>query len=165
MKANELMIGDLITFKDSLETDKRPLPIKVVELHGYNNYILAAIDGDDTCDELELNDEIVPIPITQEILNNNAISLPQEDLDYSPCSVCADAMCRYKDINRKYCLPKRASTPKTYEWRFTIGCSEICTVIYNTWTKTFICHDFHLKYVHQLQHALRLCGIEKEIVL
>ena len=27
------------------------------------------------------------------------------------------------------------------------------------------CFNGHLKYVHELQHALRLCGIDKEIVL
>lgn len=33
MKANELMQGDYITFKDSVETDETPLPIKLTYSH------------------------------------------------------------------------------------------------------------------------------------
>lgn len=34
-------------------------------------------------------------------------------------------------------------------------------------SNTFVVNaaEFQIKYVHQLQHALKLCGIEKEIVL
>lgn len=30
---------------------------------------------------------------------------------------------------------------------------------------TFVVFDTEIRYVHELQHALRLCGIEKEIVI
>lgn len=84
-------------------------------------------------------DEIEPIPITKEILEKNGF---KEDDDGV-----------YGDSN-SYFIP-------TYQSGFDIG----------TW-ETHIeptegIGDFsgNLKYVHQLQHALKLCGIKKEIVL
>ena len=32
-------------------------------------------------------------------------------------------------------------------------------------SESFVLHDINIRSVHELQHALRLCGIEKEIVL
>lgn len=83
--------------------------------------------------------ELKPIPITKEILEKNGF---KEDGDWV-----------YGDSD-SYFIP-------TYQSGFDIG----------TW-ETHIeptegIGDFsgNLKYVHELQHALRLCGIEKEIVL
>ena len=75
MKASELMQGDYITFKDSVETDETPMPIKVLGLgymgRGIENEALVEIDGDKTGDIIEINDECVGIPLTEEILQKN----------------------------------------------------------------------------------------------
>ena len=75
MKANELMQGDYITFKDSIETDETPLPVKVIGIgyvwRGIENEALVEINGDETCDIIEIDDECVGIPITEKILEKN----------------------------------------------------------------------------------------------
>ena len=88
-----------------------------------------------------------PIQITSEILEKNGITLLEVG-DNGP------------------------STPKKYLNRFEKW------FIHTTWKDTFLWFDrytkeYHLhnmsgaefKYVHELQHALRLCGIKEEIVL
>lgn len=89
-----------------------------------------------------------PIPITAEILEKNGIKL--------------------KEVG-----DNGISTPPEWRNRFEKW------VLRTQWKDTFIWYDrtakyWHLYdnmgaakllYVHELQHALRLCGIEKEIVL
>lgn len=84
-------------------------------------------------------DEVQPILLTPEILEKNGF---KEDGDGV-----------YRDSN-SYFIP-------TYQSGFDIG----------TW-ETHIeptegIGDFsgNLKYIHELQHALRLCGVEKDVVL
>jgi hypothetical protein len=124
MKANELMIGDIITFKDSLQTDETPIPVKVVALgyqhRGEENEALVQIGNDNTCDIVTIDEEFVGYPLTAEILEKN---FPDPEI-----------VCWYPDNN-------------TY--RIIIG-DDVA---------------LNIKYIHELQHALRLCGIEKEIVL
>ena len=75
MKANELMLGDIITFKDSVQADEIPIPVKVVALgyqhHGEENEALVRIGDDDTCDIVTIDDEFVGYPLTAEILEKN----------------------------------------------------------------------------------------------
>lgn len=88
-----------------------------------------------------------PIPITQEILEKNGIKLEEVG-------------------------DNGISTPPTWRNRFEKW------VLRTQWKDTFIWYDrtakyWHLHdmgaakllYVHELQHALRLCGIEKEMEL
>lgn len=133
LQAKDLMVGDLLTFYDCVK-DGKIIPIEVVELHGYNNDFLASINGDEACDILEFDDEIVGIPLTPEILEKNGWSE-----DYSG---------RYfpEDTNFKLELSVEG---KTVLW--TINCYEYEII--------------RLSYVHELQHALKLCGIDKEIIL
>lgn len=121
MKANELMIGDWVTFKDCQH--ENPMPIKIIAI-GFQadgeNDCLVQINGDKACDIIEIDDEIVGIPLTAEILEKN---FPDPEI-----------VCWYPDNN-------------TY--RIIIGDNVA----------------LNIKYVHELQHALRLCGINKEIEL
>ena len=48
--------------------------------------------------------------------------------------------------------------------QFRKGCEEVRLVELNFVNKVLAKYE-QMHYVHQLQHALRLCGIEKEIIL
>lgn len=151
MKANELMIGDIITFKDSLQTDETPIPVKVVALgyqhYGEENEALVQIGNDDTCDIVTIDEEFVGYPLTAEILEKNGIKLEEVG-------------------------DNGISTPPTWRNRFEKW------ALRTQWKDTFIWYDrtakyWHLHdmgaakllYVHELQHCLKLVGIEKEIEL
>ena len=47
--------------------------------------------------------------------------------------------------------------------QFRKGCKEVRTCELNFTNKVFL--SFKPRYIHELQHALRLCGIDKEIEL
>ena len=74
MKINELMIGDFVTFKEC-QKDKIPFGVKIIALghqdRGEENAALVCIDGAKTFDIIEIDDEIVGIPLTPEILEKN----------------------------------------------------------------------------------------------
>lgn len=107
MKANELMIGDWVSY------------------HGIVNRVAPA----DFCQKAWI-DEIRPIPLTAEILEKNGF---------------------YYDEDRKAYLMGVIFRVKPE--RYGLFSFEICGCPYP------------LDTVHQLQHALKLCGIEKEIIL
>jgi hypothetical protein len=79
-------------------------------------------------------DEIEPIPITPEILENNGFKY-MTGLWYT---------------QTKEMKPIQIVFKKTSVITLSINCTPV---------------PINLKYVHQLQHALRLYGIEKEMVL
>lgn len=121
MESKSLMIGDWVTFKDCQH--ENPIPIKIVAIGfqgGDENGCLVQINGDEACDIIEIDSEIVGIPITAEILWKN---FPDPEI-----------VCWHPDNN-------------TY--RIIIG-DDVA---------------LNINYVHELQHALRLCGIEKTIEL
>ena len=79
-----------------------------------------------------------PIPLTPEILEKNRF---KKDFELKGCYWRPDC--------RKYCIVKEIET-----WYFAfrhMGGGHICISECN--------------YVHELQHALRLCKVDKEIVL
>ena len=77
-----------------------------------------------------------PIPLTPEILEKNGLNL-----------IHGEPNCF--DEDRCYRVELTLGTDGTIRWTINISEYEILP----------------LSYVHQLQHVLRLCGIEKEIVL
>lgn len=134
MKANELMIGDWVSYyKPDTE-----LVIGRIKKLNVNKYL----DGDD---EIEVVDnkgcwmtipninELQPIPLTGDILENNgfvcrgAWAIPGEDIGIR------------QDGDEWGLLP-----------------------LYGLYTSFAFCH---IKCVHELQHALQLCEIDKTIEL
>lgn len=91
----------------------------------------------DKAERLFALDELTSIPITPEILEKNFPIVNG---------------CQYIDDNNDVCIEVyfNAKTEKYKKY----------AILYTGRGKIYI--D---KYVHQLQHALRLCGIEKEIIL
>ena len=127
MDIKELMIGDLVTFKDC-QNDERPMPIQIVGLgyqgKGTEDEALVCINRDKGCDIISIDDEIVGIPLTEELLLKN--------------------------------FP---TTSFLAWWHFEDGFHcETCTN-----GDIMASGKFH--YVHEVQHALALCGLSAYIDL
>ena len=126
MKSNELMIGDWVQ-----------VPCLIDKTEHYDAWCKVRQLRDDDLDvigfkELKYN-EIVPIPLTTEILEKNGFKreLNEDNIHYKFILI-------YDGIRFSLLYARNV-----FQWLGPL--------------------DF--KYVHQLQHALRLCGIEKEIEL
>ena len=144
MKANDLTIKDLMIGDWVYNTHNRQNE-RVQEIGSG----LVMLDYND----LYEYDEIEPIPITPEILEKNGFkkdaftNLSPDyyfgDDEYSIC-INLNSTC---DKSKSIWIEKRSS-------RFTVSIEESR-------------HSLDKKplYVHQLQYALKLCGIKKEIVL
>lgn len=91
------------------------------------------------------NYEFEPIPLTSEIMEKNGFNLYPEETNVfilnSGYRYDLDTVCLYiGDIERPSIYGNDSLGEKTY-------------VV------------LHCKYVHEFQHVLKMCGIEKEIVL
>lgn len=137
MKANELMIGDYVY-------NHRDWECPIVEIHKNSAVVIARHYGE----EEFLLSNLRPIPLTAEILEKNGFKFQ---------SVC---ICDNKDAwiwewpsDKEYELPHcfmlmshHNKKKYPYFWIYAPNNPDI-------------------KYVHELQHALRLCKIKKEIIL
>lgn len=143
MKANELMIGDWVYgCTDPYETDrdKKKYPVKVIRIDADGDTMT---EGENPFTE-PYEDEwwnLEPIPLTPEILEKNGFVQNPRSKSRRSHQICTDSV-------------------YISWWRGRL----------NILFKPFIGHSAnHVnvdgKYVHELQHALRICGIEKEIVL
>ena len=140
----DLMIGDYVTFKDC-QNDNAPTIVKIEGLgyqgRGVVEEALVTIDGDENgFDLVEIDDEFVGIPLTPEILEKNFEFLYRS----VPGGIYAAAQAvdtyRAEGVTINY----------VHQYQY----AEILNIRYVVF-----------RYVHELQHALRLCGIEKEIEL
>lgn len=148
MEAKDLMIGDWVQVTDASTLQKTPCQITIIrEKH-------VGLEGDIDAQSLPV-DLLEPIPLTPEILEKNGfvfagdgqrcmmfLSKPQfaEGLRFNI----------YVGLKRKT-IEVFAAHPieRSPNWRKSNKVYlEVCGC-----------------YVHELQHALRLCGIEKEIEL
>ena len=135
MKANELMIGDWVECVDSTHKEKVYAQIDAIE-EG-QTCILVRLDN---CNWFLDISFIKPIPLTRNILESNGWS-PVE-------GVCASIL-RHNGYNLSILHWAKPGVNLTID-KGGYGPNLVCMPIY---------------YVHELQHALRLCGIEKEIIL
>lgn len=89
------------------------------------------------------NDELEPIPLTEEILEKNGFTSVEDPYNH-----------------RKYFLLGKN------EYNCNVYWDGLAILLveedYEPHTYAYICHA---EYVHELQHVLKLCKIEKEIVL
>lgn len=144
MKANDLMLGDYISVKPS------GLPIKVAAVHHKKVAYHAVINKLTWVRESLLE----PIPLTPEILEKNGF-----EKSYSSI-LTADG---YKKLPQ-YKYKNMAQVQDICRNLITISYSDLEGSVYDIQCGIGS-HIYDLKYVHQLQHALRLCGIKKEIEL
>lgn len=129
MKANELMIGDLVTFKDC-QNDANPIIIKIWQVSADGD-AFAFVDGWNALDEISIDDEVVGIPLTAEILENNGFI--------------------YNEIPFVQGWEQYGLTLTAGGDGFRVSCGQNTSMIIDS--------------VHELQHALRLCGIEHNIMV
>lgn len=133
MKANELMLGDYVTFREC-QQDAIPTIVKIWQING-DNEAFVSIDGSDGLDEISIDDEIVGIPLTEDILEKNGFQYFHRD--YASLS--------YDDKFRLLMV----------KWPDENGFGGL-------WT---LCDIIEIEFVHELQRALRVCKIDKNIVL
>lgn len=141
MKANELMIGDLVDFYHPYEPEK-----KIVTRHRVTEIFECGLVGISNHPNPVHADHIEPIPLTPEILEKNGMHLYNRRTN-SLMERCNHSDCFKEDENFRVEL----SLDNDGKIRWTINGDEYTMM--------------PLDYVHQLQHALRLCGINKEITL
>ena len=159
IKTKELMVGNYLTFRECLE-DGNIIPILVEEVHLYDDVFLGCILDSPDSDEIGidyhlLDNDFVGIPITEDFLVANGF---KQDKGVTHCKqyVFAD------DLHK---------IPQTVIQFSFYGDGVSADTLFKCWTKPESCdgenssHICDLKYVHQMQNALRLCGIKKELKL
>ena len=136
MNVNELMIGDWV------QIQYRNKKVKVTGIHDgmIDTNVVSPIR----------DDEFEPIPLTSEILEVNGFDKVNET-----------ARKVVYDMEFEYCAKYLTITLLTAIDRVDISWSAIT---YPEGQSRLDLSIWHCK-VHQLQHALRLCGIDKEITV
>lgn len=134
MKATDLMLGDYVTVKTPTEEKTA----KVAEI--YPKGIITEDGGS------YLEDEIIPVPLTPEILEKNGW---KKFHTYHILEIGGGVSIWF------YWFESRLER----EWRGIDEWNGHREVVETTF------RSIGIEYIHQLQHALRLCGIEKEIIL
>lgn len=135
MKATELMIGDWVAQKHS------GLLLKVSEVRP--PYIIA--DGEDGQFH---EDTLEPIPLTAELLEQNGF-VTKDKPDYWT----GYRSYTYKEGSSGITFRLYHDTGK-YEW------SGKCEISLNS-----LPYRIRFEYLHELQHILKICGIDKEITI
>lgn len=146
MEAKELMIGDWVLHEGE------PYQIRQLGIYGVDrdgeDYPAVCVGKPKGIGLIVERNEIEPIPITPEILEKNGFKVKEPESNF-----------KYVTTGRKY----------TIEFLFfgeaIHGVSTVmdCEVVFSGGLDRI--HKCNVKYVHELQHALKLCGIEKEIEL
>ncbi len=145
MEAKDLMVGDLIkTNSTSWSEDLKDKYCKVTFLA--KNYVSSiSVDGSQK-EPYGEGSSFDPILLTQEILEKNGFRK-----SVSPPGIHAKCY-EIEDKDKKYCL-----TIANY--------NRYKRLLLNVDSEDSECFNIKCDYVHELQHALKMCGIEKEIIL
>lgn len=139
MEANELMIGDWVKISHLNKIGK---VYRIDRANGKGNGFAAVIDGDYYEGNLE------PIPLTPEILEKNGFIANRHVYPY-PYYELID---KEHKLKIGFAFPQGNKTSYKNPW------------VYIDSERVFVEH-LPCMFVHQLQHALRVCGIKKEIEL
>lgn len=145
MKATELMVGDWVCYCKANAYITQVREIRSTS-DGEDDYICCLRDARDPlkkkCPADEFNTEILsPIPLTEEILRKNGWEYDDEEEKFAPCTWSGGGLMLQGADDRGY----RIVVTSDYDDEDTNST------------------PFVLLYVHELQHALRLRRIEKEI--
>ena len=148
--ATDLMIGDWVNVTLEGETFKG----RVTSINGDTEDIKISLytaplgweDGDDF-------EEIEPIPLTPEILKKNGWHKAKQNGSYDRKCMRLDGLKELPEgVDNALSFAQWCIDPKFEYHLLDIYMWKGCVMLW-------------IEYVHQLQHALRLCGIDKEIVL
>lgn len=152
MDRKKLMAGDWILYKDRFAI------IKSIEHNTVD--ILVSMDGEDML-VTETYDNIDPIPITREFLIKNGFEVVIDGEDFTKAVRLNGTLYRWKDI------PDAAKGGYIIKFVFFYeGCfnKTQCMLWNNRDNMSNEGHINDMLYVHELQHAISLFGIEKEVV-
>ena len=142
MKATELMVGDYVIRKNV------PKELLVVDaIDSIRNIVYLDLDGLGITEKIE---NIEPIPLTREILKKNGFT----GGEYK--SYTGDVWHLKEEGFRKIGLTM--SRKESTLWGEKIKPLSPDSIGYNFAVP-------NIKFVHELQHALRLCGIDKKITI
>lgn len=146
MKANELTIGSWarrrFTYKDTGREVIIDFQVTELRKNGDALYVWGE-STDGRRGNMGRIDQIEPIPLTPEILEKNGFEF------------------LYSSVPGGSLQEQRRKKVDTYKWHGLV-------INYFHENSDFQIMDIRrarFNYVHELQHVLRLCGIEKEIVL
>lgn len=143
MEAKELMIGDWVECVDS--THKKKVYAQIDAIEEGQTCILVRLDN---CNWFLDISFIKPIPLTPEILEKNGIFKRRFKGHVEECySATANPI-----SNEQFILWEETD-------RFELVLRHIVDNL------TYSALRCKVKYIHELQHALMVCEIEKEIVL
>jgi len=146
LSIDSIQIGDWV-YRIDFNT---PVPSKIIGIEVVNydkmEYVVDVLNKNGYNVQLYLN-EIKPIPITPEILEKNGweqsnIDVVDDDVQYG-CAYGSFYVTWWRKVKLLSCYFEDNSAGLHYE----------------------MISEMPIKYVHQLQNALRLCGIDKEIEL
>lgn len=138
MKATDLMIGDWVqSFGE---------PHKIIGIRTDTPYAYIKTDMSDTWYEWGMKDLADGISLTPEILEKNGFNKPQDAGDGT--LICGMTIGQYK---------------LTFQSVFGMPILTIENVVDNDNNHTCLVLKDEIYNVHELQHALRLCGIEKKL--
>ena len=152
MKSNELMLGDWVLVERYEGIYGGPVWKQAGKVNGiFQEEAEIRFSDEDDDDEFIYSypsDGIEPIPLTPEILEKNGFAKisPQDTWLYRPLDKYGDKFL-YAIRARRFDYPIYRIDIDNYVFRTGMGFSG------------------QLQYVHELQHALRLCGIDLDIKL
>lgn len=154
MKVNELMVGDLFRVNRDGLCIKKDTIVQIRGIDGDNKFEEKGLVGCAGCQPLDKTqfaggiwlDYLDPIPITPEILEKNGWK------GWIEHSTIARSISVLIEENTNLCIQE------------VKGQDAMFVQISHCGAGTFEFRK-HLKFVHELQHALRLCGIDKEIII
>jgi len=145
MKAEELMIGDKIRITDA-ETNVQSqkgvcATVRMIEKEGGYWKIIVRPDNCKYDYAIEREEEFEPIPLTPGILEKNGFK-PLEEDSYI-----------YEPLNKN----------NDYSIVIDMLVPFLSYIVKDSMPKSR--YGGEIKFVHQLQHKIRECGISKEIIL
>lgn len=151
MKTKELMIGDWVNLNFDVDYKTGESIYTPVQVIGINKD--GTVDVNCTFDKSESMQGgwdlklIEPIPITPEILEKNGFYDRSDGFKFNYVIHTNEYQISYYPKTNRFNIYKKGIDPFYDKDKFFCGFKNI------------------VKYVHELQHALKLCGIKKEIVL
>jgi hypothetical protein len=97
VKPNQIMIGDILTFKDC-QNDKEPVIIKIWQIN-QEGEAFVFIDDSDSLDEITIDEEIVELPLTTEIIEKNGWTYNDENSQFHPKTWSGNGIMLKKEID------------------------------------------------------------------
>lgn len=135
MKVNEIMVGDLFSFNGNKYKIEDIYKRGAIHVEDYPEGGRAEFITDFILEELQ------PIPLTDEILEKNGWELCDDNAKFFPGTWVGSILLRKEEGGFRILAVSDYDDEDTNDTPFII------------------------RYVHELQHAMRMCGINKEIII